>query len=81
MRSTPFSITHLCAIRRFSSGAAIAKEKVPNGYWTDKKVQREYLKSIEHELGITKWSDWYNVTFKDVASLGAGVIYLIHMYN
>lgn len=77
MRSS-FTSTQICAVRRYSSSALIPKAKVPNGHWTNKKVQREFVKSIEEELGIKTWTDWYNVKVQDTYSLGLSVSYFFY---
>jgi hypothetical protein len=50
-------------------------EVVPNGFWQDKKNRVAYLRWLGRRLGISRKSDWYEITKKRfVDNYGGGVI-------
>jgi hypothetical protein len=41
-------------------------EVVPNGYWKNKKFQKEYMEWLGRKLGYTAMEDWYKINNKDI---------------
>lgn len=51
----------------------------PLGYWKDLNNQREFLKSLEKDLGILEPRDWGRVRVQDIEKRGGES--LIKYYN
>ena len=54
-------------------------EKVPKGYWDDKKNQRDFMDDLGKHLGFTTKENWYLLNMDQVeAHGGGGLIKLYH---
>ena len=54
-------------------------KKLPNGYWQNKKNQKEYMEWLGKELGYTTIEDWYKVSANDFKRNRGGTI--LKQYN
>lgn len=44
--------------------------RISKNYWKDIRAVRNCLESLGKTLNVTELSDWYNVSYRDVVSLG-----------
>ena len=50
-------------------------KKLPNGYWQNKKNQKEYMEWIKQKLGYTTIEDWYKISWKYLLNNnGSGIL-------
>jgi hypothetical protein len=49
-----------------------------NGYWGDKKNQKDFMKWLGKQLGFKTMEDWYNITRKDIMDNGGATLLLKH---
>lgn len=48
------------------------KEDVPNGFWADKKNQRDFFDYVKESLNYKDFRDFYNLRGSDIQRLGGG---------
>jgi hypothetical protein len=45
-------------------------EKIPENFWEDPKRHKQIIKYLENQFGISKYEDWYALTWKDLERKG-----------
>ena len=56
-------------------------QQLPQNYWSAESNRKDFMNTLEKNLNISEWRDWYRVTKRDILEAGTFVSLLEAKFN